>query len=176
MTKSPSLPDVVGEVYKLLDPLDPADRQKVIKSALTLLGEEVGDGTVATASRMFPSDESELGSKATRWISQNGIVASVIDEIFHKEGDKVEVIVSDVPGQGKKTKTQNCYLISGIRSLLESDDPKFSEAEAISLCKHMGCYDQPNHAKTRNDFGNIVAGSKSSGFTLRHLVCALLPN
>lgn len=168
MTKSPNLPDVVGEIYKLLDPLDSTDRKKVIKSAMTLLGENSGVGETATINNESRNEDdgSKFGSKATRWLSQNGITISAIDEIFHKEGEKVEVIVGDVPGQGKKSKTQNCYLISGVRSLLEFDEPKFFEADTVSLCKHMGCYDQANHAKTRSDFGNIIAGSKTSGYTL----------
>jgi hypothetical protein len=168
MTKSPNLPDVVGEIYKLLDPLDSTDRQKVIKSAMTLLGEITSVGGVATNNHEIRNEDevAKFGSKAARWLSQNGITISAIDEIFHKDGEKVEVIVGDVPGQGKKTKTQNCYLISGVRALLESDEPKFFEADAVFLCKHMGCYDQANHAKTRSDFGNIIAGSKTNGYTL----------
>ncbi|MHB8472717.1 MAG: hypothetical protein ACYDC8_07705 [Gammaproteobacteria bacterium] len=168
MTKSPGLPDVVGEIYKLLDPLESADRQKVVRSAMTLLGEDASTSGTAADNRGFTGGDegSEFGIKATRWMSQNEIDASVIDEIFHKEGDKVEIIVGEVPGQAKKGKTQNCYLLSGVRALLASDEPKFSDQEAVSLCKHMGCYDQANHAKTRSDFGNIVAGTKASGFAL----------
>lgn len=168
MVKSPNLPDVVGDIYKLLDPLESADRQKVIKSAMMLLGENVNSGVAAEASNGFSGsdDESAFGVKATRWMGQNRIAASAIDEIFHKDGDNVEIIVGEVPGRGNKGKSQNCYLLSGVRTLLKSDDPKFTDAEAVSLCKHMGCYDQANHAKTRSDLGNIVAGSKASGFAL----------
>ena len=168
MAKSLDLPDVVGEIYKLLNPLESAERLKVVRSAMTLLGEDAGAGGAAAANKGFSGagDGSEFGIKATRWMGQNGIAASVIDEIFHKDGDKVEIIVSEVPGEGKKLKTQNCYLLSGVRALLESDEPKFSEAEAVSLCKNMGCHDQANHAKTRSELGNFVAGTKASGFTL----------
>ena len=76
------------------------------------------------------------------------------------------MIVGEVPGDGKRGKSQNCYLLSGVRALLESDEPKFTEAAVVSLCKHMGCHDQTNHAKTRSSLGNIIAGSKTSGFTL----------
>lgn len=168
MAKSPGLPDVVGEIYKLLDPLKSEDRQKVVRSAMTLLGEDAGAVEAAAANKGITggNDGSKFGIKATRWMSQNGIATSVIDEIFHKEGDKVGIIVGGIPGRGKKVKAQNCYLLSGVSALLESEEPKFSDAEAVSLCKHMGCYDQANHAKTRSDLGNIVAGTKASGFTL----------
>jgi len=99
-------------------------------------------------------------------MDQNGIDESAISEIFHKNGAEVEIIVNDVPGDAKRGKSQNCYLLSGIRSFLESDEARFTESDAVSLCKHMGCYDSPNHAKTRAGLGNLVAGKKSSGYTL----------
>jgi hypothetical protein len=99
-------------------------------------------------------------------MKQCEISDSTIEEFFHKDGDTVEVIVGEVPGDGKRGKSQNCYLLSGVRALLESDEPKFTEADAVSLCKHMGCHDQANHAKTRSSLGNVVAGNKTSGFTL----------
>jgi hypothetical protein len=99
-------------------------------------------------------------------MSQYGIGEAAISELFHKDGDKIEIIVSDVPGTGKKTKSHNCYLLSGVRALLASDEAKFSESDAVSLCKHLGCHDGANHAKIRSELGNLVAGSKASGFTL----------
>ena len=50
--------------------------------------------------------------------------------------------------------------------MLANDDAKFSEKDAVDLCKHMGCHDDANHAKNRNELGNVVAGTKKSGFTL----------
>lgn len=168
MTKSLGLPDVVGQIYSLLEPLESADRQKVVKSAMTLLGEETGgiSGSKAQKDAQSGEDNNEFGIKASRWMTQNGISMTAIEELFHKEGEHVEIIANEIPGEGKRGMTQNCYLLSGVRALLESDEPKFSDADAVALCKHMGCYNSPNHAKTRSDLGNIVAGTKSSGFTL----------
>ncbi|PVV16000.1 MAG: hypothetical protein B6D82_02065 [gamma proteobacterium symbiont of Ctena orbiculata] len=168
MANTLNLPDIVGDVYKLLEPLEPADRAKVVKSALMLLGDESDSLGASTAvnSSSGGGDSGSFGTKATRWMNQNGIDESAIGEIFHKDGEEVEIIVNDVPGDGKRGKSQNCYLLSGIRSFLQSDEAKFSESEAVSLCKHMGCHDGPNHAKTRDNFGNLVAGTKASGYTL----------
>ncbi|OOG37111.1 hypothetical protein [Rhodanobacter sp. C05] len=168
MASSIDLPSIVSGVYKLLEPLEPTDRAKVVRSALTLLGDDSNSPkSSATGNSDSGADNGgAFGTKATRWMSQNGIDESVLGEIFHKDGTEVEIIVNDVPGEGKRGKSQNCYLLSGIRSFLESDEAKFSESDAVSLCKHMGCHDSANHAKTRVSLGNLVAGTKTSGYTL----------
>lgn len=168
MANSFDLPGIVSGVYKLLEPLDPTDRAKVVRSALTLLGDESNSpGSSASGnSDSGAGNGGFFGTKANRWMSQNGIDESTLSEIFHKDGTEVEIIVNDVPGEGKRGKSQNCYLLSGIRSFLESDEAKFSESDAVALCKHMGCHDSANHAKTRTSLGNLVAGTKTSGYTL----------
>lgn len=171
MAKASELPKVVGEIYNLLEPLESADRQKVVSSALTLLGESQ-PASLGAAPQRFQQErsvadvESEFGSKATRWMKQHAIDTSALEELFHKDGEQVEVIANDVPGNSTKAKAQNCYLLTGISALLATDEPKFTDAEAVALCKHMGCYDKNNHAKARSELGNVVAGSKSNGFTL----------
>ena len=168
MSSNKSLPDIVGEIYKLIEPLESSDRLKVVKSAMTLLGEGASAVDVAYESGEVDGRgaESKFGTKATRWMKQYGISDSELEEIFHKEGDAVEIIVHEVSGEGKRGKSRSCYLLSGVRALLASDEPKFTELDAVNLCKQMGCHDQPNHAKTRDSFGNVVAGSKQSGWTL----------
>ena len=167
MTKKQTLPDVVSEVYTLLEPLQSDDRQKVVSSVMTLLGEK--EVPQALGGRSAGEGEENLavfGPKARRWLTQNSVSAAAVEEIFHREGDSVEVSAAEVPGSGKRGKTQNCYLLAGIRSLLATDEAKFADADAVALCKAMGCHDSANHAKTRSELGNNVAGTKASGFTL----------
>lgn len=168
MSSAKSLPDIVGDIYKLIEPLEPSDRLRVVKSAMTLLGEGASPVEASSGPADFGGGMggSKFGTKATRWMKQYGISDADIEEIFHKEGDAVEVIVHEISGDGKRGKSRSCYLLAGVRSLLAFDEPKFTEAEAVNLCKEMGCHDQPNHAKTRDSFGNVVAGSKQSGWTL----------
>lgn len=170
-----TLPQIVNDVFVLLDPLESEDRQKVVGSVLTLLGEvtkplagsgAAGSGTSGGSSDESPNEDVAFGAKAKRWMSQNQISSESLEEIFHCEDKQVEIIVSEVPGSGKKGKTHNCYLLAGIRSLLETDEAKFEDSSAVELCKHMGCHDSANHATNRNSLGNIVTGSKSNGFTL----------
>ncbi|MDB4955926.1 MAG: hypothetical protein JWO36_3495 [Myxococcales bacterium] len=53
--------------------------------------------------------------------------------------------------------------------MLRTGEPKFSDEEAVSLCKREGCYDRANHAMTRNQLGKRVTGDKESAFTLTTL-------
>ena len=167
MTKTKSLPQAVTEIYALLEPFGSEERQKIVSSVMTLLGEDV---TKTKSGSKIVEEEaggySDLGSKAKRWMKQNSVSDAAIDEIFHCEKGNVEVIAGDIPGKGKRTQTINCYLLAGIQGLLANDEAKFSEADAVDLCKSMGCHDSPNHSKTRGELGNNVAGGKSTGYTL----------
>lgn len=164
---SKTLPETVSEIYSLLEPLSSEDRQKVFLSAMTLLGEEAKEAKKhAVNDEPEKSDDTRFGPKASRWMAQNNIGLQHLEEIFHIEGSAIEVIAGDIPGNSKRIKTENCYLVSGVRSFLVNDEAKFSEDEVIDLCKQMGCYDSANHYKTRKGLGNNVAGTKATGFTL----------
>lgn len=168
MAKLKGLPEIVSEVYALLEPLESPERQKVIGSVMTLLGEHLvaAPKSNGTAGTPVQAGTSSFGPKASRWLDQNQISMQAVEEVFHCDGTDVEVIASEIPGNGKRAQTHNCYLLAGVRSLLATDDAKFTDDEAISLCKNMGCHDSANHAKTRSELGNYVAGSKNAGFTL----------
>ncbi|QDT23877.1 hypothetical protein [Gimesia chilikensis] len=165
-----TLPQIVQDIFVLLDPLESEDRQKVVDSVMALLGDAMprpgrndGEGKKDSGDA---GDDATYGQRAKRWMDQNNISAVMISEIFHIDGDEVEVIASEVPGNGKKMQTHNCYLLAGIQALLSSDEPRFSDECAIELCKHLGCHDRKNHAKNRSELGNVVAGTKNNGFTL----------
>lgn len=164
-----TLPQVVTDIYNLLNPLESDDRQKVFSSVMTLLGESaVPKMPLASGSGkdMDPERGVSFGVKALRWMKQNGVTSEMLEEIYHAEDGHVEIIASSVPGKGKKGPSTNCYLLAGIKALLKTDEAKFQDAEAVELCKHMGCYDQANHAATRSGLGNITSGTKNTGFTL----------
>lgn len=168
MAKHKGLPEIVSGIYALLEPLESHDRQKVVGSVMTLLGEQAvsAQKSNVSASGGGGREETEFGPKAVRWMNQNGVSRAVLEEVFHREGTQVDVIASEIPGSGKRGKTHNCYLLVGIKSLLATDEAKFSDSDAVALCKNMGCHDAANHAKTRSELGNNVSGSKNTGFTL----------
>lgn len=173
MNKAKGLPEIVGEVFGLLEPLESDDRHKVVGSVMTLLGENsisAPKTNMTQASDMQSDarndDNQSFGTRATRWMSQNNVSTAALEEVFHVDAGDVEVIAREIPGSGKRGQSLNCYLLEGVKALLATDEPKFTDAAAVSLCRTMGCYDPPNHSKTRNELGNNVAGSKSGGFTL----------
>lgn len=174
MAVKKSIPAIAGEIYELLEPLESVERKRVVASALTLLGEETQtqpqNKNTDPRGNPNPGAEDEgdntFGGKATRWMSQNSITMANIEEVFHADNGDVEVIAGDIPGNGKRAQSLNCYLLVGARSLLANDEPKFADDEVVALCKSMGCHDRPNHAKTRGELGNTVAGSKSAGYSL----------
>ena len=159
------LPEITAKLCDILEKLDPDDRRKVVSAALTLLGSPQASDAGAIDALNEETDVA-VGVNARRWMQQNRISADSLQEIFHIDGGVVEVIASDVPGSSKRSKTRSCYLLSGIRALLGNDQPNFSESDAVELCKHVACYDSPNHANTRKELGNQIRGTKDAGYSL----------
>lgn len=164
----PDLPDVMKKLFELLDPLEADDRDKVVKSAFALLGQPVKVGVAGSsvAPEVDPAPESGLsiGTKAARWMKQNGISSDQLSDVFHSGDDGVEVIAASVPGSSKAMQTQNCYLLVGIANFLAGDSPTFGDSEAVDLCKHMRCHDTNNHAGHRKSMN--LSGTKAKGWTL----------
>jgi hypothetical protein len=105
------------------------------------------------------------GLKAAAWMKKYGITEAQLEQIFHLDGGKIEVIGS-IPGKSMREQTLNAYLLAGIQQLLQSDEPKFSETGAVALCKQGGCHNVANHSNYRNGLGNRIAGAKDAGYTL----------
>ncbi|MCH8342812.1 MAG: hypothetical protein IH983_02375 [Planctomycetes bacterium] len=173
MAATASLSVTLGQVFELIEPLDSEDRHKVIASVMALLGEQPIDSRIG--GRGFGPNggggdvrfgDREIGRTARRWISQHQLDADIIEQVFHFDQACVEIIAASVPGSTMKQQTGNAYLLTGLRALLEKDDSRFTDKEALALCKHLGCYDKNNHTANRNAIGNKVAGNRQSGFTL----------
>ena len=155
--------DIVGKIVDLLTPLSSEERRRVISASLTLLGEtknedppieDEDDETVTTS------------GKAKTWQKQNGITPKQLNEVFHHDNGKVDVIVGEMPGKNKKEKTLNAYVLAGIAQMMISGEPKFTDKDARALCSSAGCYDSPNHASTLKSKGNWFTGTKEKGWAL----------
>jgi hypothetical protein len=163
--------EVATQIVKLLAPLESAERQKVIRASLMLLGESP---IVSAAAPQSPevSGKSQghgvpgLPPKATAWAKQNGITSEQLSDLFEIDGTQVTVIASEVPGKNKKEKTINAYVIQGLAQVLASDDGTFDDKSARSLCSTFGCYDQANHATNIVGIGNNLIGTKDKGWKL----------
>jgi hypothetical protein len=97
-------------------------------------------------------------------MKQHQVAAEALQEVYDIEPGNVQIIANSVPGDSSAEQTKNCYLLTGIRALLATDDPTFQDADAVELCQDMKCYNSPNHAKHRAEVA--LTGDKKSGFKL----------
>ena len=169
------IPDIATKIYDLLEPLDSATRKRVIQGALGLLGDPEVPATAATTSAALAFDDAPptaagasgriKGPRAAAWMRKYGLTAQQLEQIFHLDGGKIEVIGS-IPGKSMREQTLNAYLLAGVQQLLQGDEPRFSETGVVALCKQGGCHNAANHSNYRNALGNRVAGAKDAGYTL----------
>jgi hypothetical protein len=113
-------------------------------------------------------DDAELGTlspRARSWMSQHGVSAVELQQIFHVADGEVEVIAT-VPGRNKKNQTYNAYVLTGLSQFLATGTPAFTDKAARALCEASGCYDRANHAVHMKEKGNEFTGSKDKGWTL----------
>jgi hypothetical protein len=163
--------EATTKIVELLTPFDSEERQRVVKAALTLLGEESSN---ALAKNKSPNDsEAEMSSdgkqfpqRARTWIKQNQLTIEQLQQVFHVDGDNAEVIASTVPGKTDKVKTINAYILQGAARLLVSGETGFDDKSARALCKTLGCYARTNHATYMQAKGNKLTGSKDQGWSL----------
>src|SRR5438309_7912119 len=153
MTKDatpPKVPEIAGKIYELLEPLDGSTRTKVLQGALGMLGDPApdvhGDSSAKRGSGTGGASLFASGAKARAWLQKHSITDEALEHMFHLDNGQVDLIAN--PGATKREQTINTYLLVGVKHLLQSDDPKFSEPEAVALCKRLGCFDRPNHATT----------------------------
>jgi hypothetical protein len=162
---APKVAEIAVKIVGLLEPLSPEDRQKAIKASLILLGET----TVPGAPGPGPKPDHDPGSlppKATIWMNHNGLTRAQLERVFDISGGEVSIIAA-VPGKSDKAKTHNAYVLQGVSRVLASgDNPVFDDKIARELCRHSGCYDKTNHARYMSGKGNVLTGSKTTGWKL----------
>ena len=164
--------DVAGRVVRLLGPLSPENQQKVIQASLTLLGISLAVGGTTAAALEHKGTPGSVGKshpklpKAAQWLKQNDLTTDRIENVFDISSDGVPVIASDAPGGNRKEKVHNAYVLLGLSRLLATGEATFDDNSARELCKELGCYDKTNHSAYMGDKGNVLTGSKSSGWKL----------
>lgn len=171
MTGTESLSVVAGKIVAILEPLSQEERSKVLKGALALLGEPLPPAFPQPLAPQGSPEEfifngRKLGPAAARFVKQFGLSREALEQSFHFGEGGVEIIAHVIPGSTKKEQTVNAYVLVGIKALLATDLPSFSDKEGIAFCKYVGCYDKNNHTTNRNSAGNRIAGARETGFTL----------
>jgi hypothetical protein len=128
-----SITNVATKIVDLLTPLNSEERQRVVQGALTLLGE----GQIALPQKAgLESDKDSaeqiegISPRANVWLRQNGLTLNNLEQVFHIDDGKIELIASEIPGKDNKAKTLNIYILAGVSQFLLSGDASFDDKTA----------------------------------------------
>ena len=109
MTETPSdIPAVTTNIYNLLQPLKSDERQRVLKAALMMLGDDTAAAGAGSSSSKEQAHDGNLNlpAKAKAWMKKYEINAEQLGHVFHLDGNH-EVIASEAPGGNSKLQTIN---------------------------------------------------------------------
>lgn len=169
---APQIAEIAKKIVALLEPLSFEDRQKTINGALVMFGEGLrntasGGAVPQGASHAAAPAPTLIGlsPKGATWIRQNGLTMAEVEQVFDISNQGV-TIISSVPGKNRSEQTINAYVLQGISQLLASGDTSFTDKDARKFCENAGCHDKTNHTKYMNNKGNMMTGSKNSGWKL----------
>jgi hypothetical protein len=166
------LKEVSNSIYDVLRPLQSEERQRAIRSALVLLGEDFPIGArPKSPAKDEPQGDDErgeavIGLGAKRWAGKYGISNEDLEHVFHIDGDKVDVILDHAPGKNDKERAINSYTLAGLAEFLRTGEGRFTDKAARDVCRKLGCYDPNNHSVYIKRPGNIISGTKDGGWTL----------
>ncbi len=110
--------------------------------------------------------ESSRPPSVIRWIKQNGISKSQLDQIFDHGKDGWEIIVGNAPGNSAKDQVIAIYLFMGVRAFLETGESFFDDKATRARCNVFGCYDPKHHVENLDGMGNKLSGNKEQGWKL----------
>jgi hypothetical protein len=161
----PNIADAATKIVEVLMPFQSDERRRAVSAALLLLGESSEGIPRAASERESPAADG-LPGRVQAWLRQNGLEGEHLDQVFHRNGDEVEVIASEIPGTSDKERTLNAYLLAGASRFLATGDAAFGDQVARCLCKGLGFYNEGNHAAYMKSKGNRMTGSKAQGWTL----------
>jgi hypothetical protein len=131
------LKTLVTGLYDLLEPADPADREKAIRAALTMLGDDTSaanqkpdKGARNDDEDADDGDNSDFNAKARTWMSRNKVTSEELAHVFHIDGETVDIIVDTVPGKNQKEQAINAYMLTGVAEFLKTGESKFTDKVA----------------------------------------------
>jgi hypothetical protein len=168
MTKEPDITVVTTNLYRLLEPLKPEERQRAVRAALTMLGDAPLKAEIEKETREEPAGRSG-GNDSPRmraWMKANGLTQEQIDHVFHINGNTVDVLATEVPGKGGKEKTINAYVLTGIGEFVRTGESKFEDKAGRAACEKFGCYQPNNHAWIMKAASKVLSGSKDKGWAV----------
>ncbi|MCK1337348.1 hypothetical protein IVB38_15245 [Bradyrhizobium sp. 38] len=169
--------NLVTGLYDLLVPITDTElRKRAVKSALMMLGEDASfverrstggvSGGGATADHHDSEDHGPLNAKARTWMRQNKVSEDQLGDVFHVDGEAVDIIAHTIPGESLSDRVVNTYVLIGLRELIRAGEPKFDDETARAECERFGTHGKTNHARYAKSGGNLLAGSAKNGWTL----------
>jgi hypothetical protein len=159
--------ETTTKIVNLLTPFESEERKRIVQATLTLLGESLDSAHIkSTKNGESVEIAGDLPQRAKVWMRQNRISIEELEQVYHVDGGKAEIVASNIPGKTKKEQTLNAYLLAGTAGLLAIGEPAFDDKVARELCDTLGFYDPTNHATHMKDKGNKLAGSKAMGWKL----------
>lgn len=166
----PKILDVVSGVVTALEPFDSDERKRIIKAAMTVLGEEEVAVTpskpASDDAQQAPAGLENINQAAQRWMKTFSITREELEQVFQIEPGSATVLNVQLPGVNKRTNSHYTYMLAAVASLIATGEPQVDDKSARALCGTLGCYDSPNHATTMANIGNLMNGSKSVGYKL----------
>ena len=157
----------IGQVVKVLGPLESEDRHRVIQASLVVLKEKATDvAPELTGDAVGLAQVGELPMRARLWAKQNALTSGQLQQVFDFSDGAAIIIAPEIGGKTNSEKTIKAYVLAGVAGLLSSGDPNFDDKAARALCETFGCYDRTNHSKYMKDKGNNFTGTKDGGWKL----------
>lgn len=155
-----SVTEAVSKIVADLAGFSPDERQRIVRASLTLLGDS---SLNASAHADEHAEDAQFPAKARMWMKQYGVTAEQIAQVFHHDGEDLQIIAT-IPGSTKREQVLNAYVLSGIAKLLASGESKFDDKSARGLCESGGFFDGSNHMKYMKS--NEFTGSRDRGWVL----------
>jgi hypothetical protein len=167
MSSKPSTAtEAVPLLVDLLAGLSPDEQKRAISATMILLGSAP---LAEAAPAQFPPQDAPIdgiSAKAAAWMKKYNISTDQMGQVFAISPEEVDVIAAGMPGDSKRQQTLEAYVICGLRSFTREGEGRFDDRDARTLCQKLGCYDSPNHSNYMKAFGNLLVGSKDSGWKL----------
>jgi hypothetical protein len=158
------------KLVDLLGAFSPDERHRIIEAARILMGDTefqpVAPNRSSNGAGDFQNASSPLPARANSWLKQHEIEFERLEQIFHIDGDRIDIIAASIPGKSTKEQTLNSYILTGLAEFLRTGDASFQDKAARQTCKSLGCLNETNHASYIKDRGNKLTGSKEQGWKL----------
>ena len=166
LAKPNSAAEAAGMLVILLQDLSPEEQKRAVSAAMILLGQPAP--ALLVERPVLETFESIAGvsPKAVQWMQKHAVTEAQLSQVFSISPDDVEVIASTLPSDSKRQQTSEAYMLCGLRSLIRTGEGRFDDKEARILCEKLGFYDPANHSNYMKAFGNLLSGSKESGWKL----------